>query len=95
MPSITIKKFPLQLLARLRETAAASRRSVTQEVLARLEASLADGYPPPSPSASHAEADRQAKEWSELAGKWKSNLSVQEEVAALYRRRSRGRKVEL
>src|SRR5437867_2963153 len=82
MATVTIKKFPDQLLTRLKEKAVASRRSVTQEVLARLEASLAESASPQSRQISYSEAERQAEAWAGLSGKWKSDLTVQEEVAA-------------
>lgn len=40
MPSLTIKSIPDELLDRLRESAAAHRRSLNSEVLMRLERSL-------------------------------------------------------
>jgi plasmid stability protein len=41
MPSLTIKNLPEQLLEGLREEAAMNRRSLNQEVIARLENSVA------------------------------------------------------
>ena len=64
-------------------------------MLARLEASLAEAAPPPSRQISYSEADRQAEAWSALSGKWKSDLTVQGEIAALYKARTRGRKGKL
>ena len=40
MPSLTIKSIPEELLDRLRESAAAHRRSLNSEVLVRLERSV-------------------------------------------------------
>ncbi|MDQ3621227.1 MAG: hypothetical protein M3463_01880 [Verrucomicrobiota bacterium] len=94
MATLTIKKFPEALLARLKKKAAGSRRSVTQEVLARLEASLAKSISPQDRQAS-SEAEQQVAIWAELPGKWKSDLTVREELEQLYKARTRGRKVEL
>lgn len=91
---MTIKKFPEALLARLREKAAASRRSVTQEVLARLEASLHQKESEQN-STSYREAERQADSWNAIGGKWRSKLTVQEEIKQLYKARTPGRKVKL
>jgi plasmid stability protein len=94
MSTLTIKKFPEILLARLKEKAVASRRSVTQEVLARLEASLHERESERN-QISHAEGERQARAWEGMAAKWKSNLSVHEEIKQLYKARTRGRKVKM
>jgi plasmid stability protein len=89
MATVTIKKFPDRLLNQLRARAASARRSTTQEMLATLEASLADSH------RNRDEANRQADAWTELSGKWKSDLTFQEEINRLYKARSRGRKVSL
>jgi hypothetical protein len=90
MPALTIKEFPDKLLKKLRREADKSRRSVTQEVLRRLEDSVG------RKKVSKDEAmQKQITGWSQLAGKWKSNLTVKEEVDRLYRARKRGRKVKL
>jgi hypothetical protein len=94
MPTLTIKKFPDVLLARLKEKAIASRRSVTQEVLARLEASLQTKENEPG-HVSYSESERQARAWEKIAGKWESNPSVHEEIKQLYKTRTRGRKVKM
>ncbi|MEY2485861.1 MAG: hypothetical protein QOH39_1509 [Verrucomicrobiota bacterium] len=94
MSTLTIKKFPDPLLSELKKKAGASRRSLTQEVLARLEASILDQDTGPTPKASYSEAEHQAEAWTAIAGKWKSHLTVHEEVKQLYRARTRGRKVK-
>lgn len=95
MSTVTIKRFPEPLLSELKKKAGASRRSLTQEVLARLEASILNHDTGPSSKASYSEAEHQAEAWTALAGKWKSELTVQEEVKQLYRARTPGRKVKL
>jgi plasmid stability protein len=95
MSTLTIKKFPDPLLSELKKKAGASRRSLTQEVLARLEASILHHETGSSSKASYSEADYQAEAWSAIAGKWKSDLTVGEEIKLLYLARTRGRKVKL
>jgi hypothetical protein len=51
MPTLVIKSVPAKLHARLKRTAAAHRRSLTQETMHLLEKALAaeDAAPPPAP----------------------------------------------
>lgn len=49
----------------------------------------------PSPKVSYSEAEDQADAWTAMSGKWKSDLTVQEEIKQLYKARTRGRKVAL
>jgi len=93
MATVTIKKFPDRLLDQLRARAASARRSTTQEMLATLEASFSS--PAVESRGDRDEANRQADAWTELSGKWKSNLTLREEINRLYEARSRGRKVSL
>ena len=95
MSTLTIKKFPEQLLSELKKKAGAARRSLTQEVLARLEASVLTSETRPSSKASYAEAEDQADAWTTISGKWRSDLTVQEQIEQLYRARTLGRKVKL
>lgn len=95
MPTLTIKKFPEPLLAELKHRASLSRRSLTQEVLRRLETSVLPEKAAPERATSRSQAHRQSESWKAISGKWKSDLTVQEEVRQLYRTRTRGRKVEL
>lgn len=90
MPALTIKDFPGGLLKALKREANKSRRSVTQEVLTRLEDSVA-----PANRGKYGSAEKQIAIWSKLSGKWKSNLTVKEEVDQLYRARKRGRRIKL
>lgn len=90
MPAFTIKNFPNKLLTALRREAVRSRRSVTQEVLRRLENSVA-----PSPRGKYRPAQDRLEIWSQIGGKWKSDLTVKEEIDRLYRARKRGRKITL
>ena len=95
MSTLTIKNFPNKLLKRLREEAECSRRSVTQEVLTRLEASVAEPSVANKSTGSYQAVEDQVATWMALAGKWKSKLSVQEEIRQLYKARKHGRKVKL
>jgi hypothetical protein len=95
MSTLTIKKFPDPLLSELKKKAGASRRSLTQEVLARLEASVLDNDTPSSRNTSYSEAEHQTDAWKAISGKWKSDLTVEEEIKQLYQARTRGRKVKL
>ena len=55
MPALVIKSFPEELHAKLRQTAAAHRRSVTQETIHLIEVALnveAKASPPTSPAVS-------------------------------------------
>jgi plasmid stability protein len=93
MATVTIRKFPERLLNQLRTRAASARRSATQEMLATLEASFSGQLV--DRSGNRGEADRQAEAWTELSAKWKSDLTLQEEINRLYKARSHGRKVNL
>ena len=83
MATFTIKKFPDDLALRLREAAKASRRSLTQEILSRLEHSLLP-EDPRSKGGGYSVADQQAKAWEELGGKWESAMTLREEIDELY-----------
>ena len=93
MATVTIRKFPDRLLDQLRARAKSARRSATQEMLATLEASFSGQLA--DPGGNRDDADRQAEAWTELSAKWKSDLTLQEEINRLYKARSHGRKVNL
>ena len=92
MASFTIKKFPDDLLRKLKTEAATARRSLTQEVLARLESSLGSGD---SAILTVSRGQEQANAWMNLPGTWGTEFSVEEEVEHLYRSRTEGREVTL
>jgi len=94
MSTFTIKNFPNGLLKRLREEAGSARRSVTQEVLTRLEASLVEPAAVKRTASSYSSVGDQVEAWMALSGKWKSKLTVKEEIEQLYKARKRGRKVK-
>ena len=89
MSALTIKNLPEPLLDHLRDAAAESHRSLNKEVIARLSASF-------KRSEEEWGADRvaeQADAWEHLEGSWESDISAEEEIAALYAARSAGREV--
>lgn len=100
MASLTLKNLPDQLLGRLRERASQDRRSLNQELIFLLDHALADSGSPMSQSVAPGgvptfAAERQIRAWSSLAGRWDSDLSAEEEIESILRRRTRGREVEL
>lgn len=56
--------------------------------------SLAENARVPQPAVAES-PDALADAWESLAGRWKSDLSVEAEIAALYESRSAGRDVDL
>ena len=93
MASLTIKKFPAALLGKLKEEAREARRSLTQEVLIRLEHSLSKQRQ--GQEFDRIEIERQATHWETLSGRWVSDRAVEEEIDQLYAARSAGRNVKL
>ena len=88
MASITIKGIPDRLLARLRKRAATEKRSMNKEIIRLLDLNL--------PAERHrALAVTQAEAWSRLAGRWISDVPVEDEVGGIYSARSGGRGIEL
>jgi len=90
--SLTIKNIPEQLLARLREQAAAENRSMNREIIRLLDMSLS------ADRSLRLEfrrtlADVQADAWSRLGGNWSSDVPVEEEIADIYSARSGGREI--
>ena len=94
MASVTIKDIPEELLERLRARAAADQRSMAKEIVYLLDQAMSES-PAPDVSALAREAQTQADAWSRLAGRWRSDRSVAEEVQDLYASRSTGREVDL
>ena len=94
MASVTIKDLPDDLLARLRERAAADKRSLNREVLHLLDTALSGAR-----EADLVRHERQARDhvrlWSALAGRWQSNRDTASEIKNVYARRTKGRAVNL
>jgi len=94
MASLTLKNLPEDLLARLRARAASDRRSLNREVLHLLDRALSA----PEGERLHeyrAQAEAQLEAWRRIAGRWASRRGSRKERAEVYRRRTRGRKVDL
>ena len=92
--SITIKNIPDRLLARLREQAATENRSMNREIIRLLDLCLSTDRAR-LPVHHRTLADAQVQAWSRLGGRWVSDDSVEDEVAAIYAARSGGREIEL
>jgi len=95
MPSLTIKDLPDPLWARLRQRAAADRRSLNREVIHLLERVLAEAPAAPGPVALAEQIEAQVRRWHALAGRWDSDQEPVAEIDALYAARTPGRRVEL
>ncbi|MFT3912649.1 MAG: hypothetical protein QM704_00775 [Anaeromyxobacteraceae bacterium] len=91
MPSLTLKNIPTPVLQALRESAEASRRSINQQAIQLLSRALGLEGGGISPERVVA----QVEAWRRLAGRWKSDLSPEQEIAAIRKARTRGRKVDL
>ncbi len=92
MASLTLKNIPAPLLESLRERAASDRRSLSQEALFLLEEAVKQ------PARDLTAEDRvraQVRAWSRLAGRWKSDVSVDEEIEQILGTRTQGRQVDL
>jgi plasmid stability protein len=90
MASLTLKNVPEPTLTRLRDRAREERRSLNQQALHLLEEALRmEG----SPAESRMRA--QVESWRALAGRWRSNRPVREEIAKIYAVRTKGRNVDL
>jgi len=92
--NITIKGIPDDVGANLKRAAVSSRRSLNGEIIHRLVISLAENARVPEPAIAES-PDAIANAWEALAGGWRSDLSVEAEIAALYDSRSAGRDSDL
>jgi hypothetical protein len=95
--NMTIKGIPEELGAVLRKYAEASNRSLNGEIIHRLAKSVVSekDIPVVSGGMLNETPDTVADKWEALAGRWKSDLSVEAEITALYETRSGGRDVDL
>ena len=81
MASITIKGIPDRLLARLRKRAAMEGRSMNKEIIRLLDLSFsAQRTHPAEPHRTLALT--QAEAWSRLAGRWISDVPVEDEAGS-------------
>jgi len=92
--NLTVKGLPDELGQALKRAAEQSHRSLNGEIVHRLSRSF-EG-PVSEPVARLAESpDEVADAWAKLAGKWQSELTLEDEIAALYANRSAGRDVDV
>ncbi len=94
MITITLKSIPESLIEVLREAAVKTHRSLNKEIIHRLERSFMTL--PSKPSRNEWDALRvaeQADGWENLDGEWCMDLTVEDEIDALYAARTAGREV--
>lgn len=94
MASITVKNIPEHLLDRVRKLAAKDHRSLNKEFLHLIELALRGERADPAGRVRE-QVETQAAAWSELAGRWQSDLDKVAETEAIYAARSTGRPVDL
>ena len=93
MASVTLKDIPDELMDRLRRQAETDHRSLNKEAVFLLESALtqhgadSDAHGPPP--------GEQAATWRQLAGRWRSDYPIDQEIAAIYKARTTGRDVDL
>jgi plasmid stability protein len=97
MATVTIQDIPDQLVAKLRARADSEHRTLEEEMVQLMNRAVADF---PSKALKQEDrrkrnAERQADAWSRLAGRWISNLSVQEEIESILSARTQGREIIL
>jgi plasmid stability protein len=88
--SITLKDIPEGLLERLRTEARRQHRSLSKQALLLIASGLDEAGVGPTD-----EALEQVRRWRELAGRWVSEQTFEEEVADLRAARTTGREVDL
>lgn len=97
--NLTLKSLPDELGEALKMAAKSSNRSMNREIIERLsrsfDADISNVDNLGTIPRVNESPDEVADAWSKLAGKWKSTLSIDEEIAALYETRSAGRDVDL
>ena len=94
MASLTLKNIPNPLLVQLRASAKEHRRSLNQEAILLLESAMRE----PDGKAIQllrTSAEAQVRIWKDLSKQWRSSTTVKEDIANIYRARTRGRKVRL
>ncbi len=93
--NLTIKGVPEELGAALKQAAQRANRSLNGEIIHRLGSSLRGDVGTVPLARLHEDPGVIADAWEALAGKWKSDLRVEEEIAMLYESRSGGRDLDL
>lgn len=92
--NLTIKGLPDELGTALKRAAEQSHRSLNGEIVHRLAHSFERSASEPVLRLAES-PDEVADAWAKLAGKWQSELSLEDEIAALYASRSPGRDVDV
>ena len=95
MPAITIKDIPEDLLERLRHRAARDKRSMNKEVVHLLDLALSAEVAPADASTLARRIEEQVQAWTQLAGRWESDLGIVDEIEQIYAARTPGRPVDL
>jgi hypothetical protein len=91
MAALTLKNVPEELMSALRAAAEHDRRSLNQQIIHLLEAAIRNrGH---GDALSPTEVQAQLAAWREMAGTWRSDVELEEEIARTVGRRTRGRKV--
>lgn len=94
MASLLLKDVPMPLLARLRERAAADRRTLDGQVVWLLEQSLRESDP--ASTAPPCDRAAQLRAWHGFAGQWRGSPQETDAVIAdIYDARTVGREFEL
>ena len=93
--NLTIKGIPDEIGAALKAAAERSRRSLNGEIVHRLIQSMNAGVAPETSARVAETPDSVADSWAALAGRWQSDMSIEDEIASLYEARSSGRDVDL
>jgi plasmid stability protein len=92
--NLTVKGLPEELGTALKRAAESSHRSLNGEIVHRLVHSF--DKPTPELVSRLAESPEDvANAWTKLADKWQSDLTLEDEIAALYANRSAGRDVDV
>ena len=89
MATITLKDIPEELFARLQSAARLEQRSLDEEAIVLIEGGLV------ARETAGEHARRQVTAWKECAGGWASDVSFEEEVAAIWAARTSGRDCNL
>ncbi len=92
MATLTLKNLPEDLLDRLRKRASDERRSLNQEVIHLLEQFLLADE---KNVRLREDKQRQVEAWRQIAGRWKSSQTAEEEIREIYSARTPGRDVNL
>lgn len=92
MATLTLKNIPESLLEHLRKRASDERRSLNQEVIHLLEQILIAAEISNQPKEA---LQRQVEAWHRIAGRWRSQQTVADEIQQIYSTRTRGRDVTL